>query len=50
MVEKSSPGDVIAVAALSQRPEIFAFLEERGGRRAGPDRVRELARAARAAT
>jgi cyanophycin synthetase len=50
MVERSSPGDVIAVAALSQRPEIFAFLEERGGQRAGPDRVRELARAARAAT
>jgi cyanophycin synthetase len=50
MLEKSSPGDVIAVAALSQRPEIFALLDERGSQRAGPDRVRELARAARATT
>ena len=50
MMEKSVPGDVVAVAALSQRPEIFALLEERGGTRAGPDRVRELARVARSAT
>jgi cyanophycin synthetase len=50
MLEKSSPGDVVSVAALSQRPEIFALLEERGGGRAHPERVRELARAARAAT
>jgi cyanophycin synthetase len=50
MLEKSSPGDVVSVAALSQRPEIFALLEERGGKRADPERVRELARAARAAT
>jgi cyanophycin synthetase len=50
MLEKSSPGDVVSVAALSQRPDIFALLEERGGRLAGPERVRELARAARAAT
>jgi cyanophycin synthetase len=50
MMEKSVPGDVVAVAALSQRPEIFALLEERGGQRASPDRVRELARAARSAT
>jgi cyanophycin synthetase len=48
MLERSSPGDVVSVAALSQRPEIFAFLDERGARRTGPDRVRELARAARA--
>ena len=50
MMEKSVPGDVVAVAALSQRPEIFALLEERGGQRASPDRVLELARAARSAT
>ncbi|MGH2681762.1 MAG: Mur ligase family protein [Actinomycetota bacterium] len=50
MLEMSSPGDVVSVAALSQRWEIFALLDERGGRRAGPDRVRELARAARAPT
>ena len=50
MLEKSSPGDVVSVAALSQRLEIFAVLEERGGWLADPDRVRELARAARAST
>jgi cyanophycin synthetase len=50
MLEKSAPGDVVSVAALSQRPEIFAFLEERGGTSSDPDRVRELARAARSAT
>jgi cyanophycin synthetase len=50
MLDKSVPGDVVSVAALSQRPEIFALLEERGGSRASPDRVRELARAARSAT
>jgi cyanophycin synthetase len=50
MLEKSTPGDVVAVAALSQRPEIFALIDERGGQRASPDRVRELARAARSAT
>lgn len=47
-LDQSSPGDVVSVAALSQRPEIFAFLDERGATRAGPDRVRELVRAARA--
>jgi cyanophycin synthetase len=50
MLAKSSPGDVIAVAALSQRAEIFALLGERGSQRAGPNRVRELARAAQATT
>jgi cyanophycin synthetase len=50
MLEKSAPGDVVSVAALSQRPEIFALLDERGGTRAGPERVRQLARAARSAT
>jgi cyanophycin synthetase len=50
MLEKSVPGDVVSVAALSQRPEIFALLDERGGARASPERVRELARAARSAT
>jgi cyanophycin synthetase len=50
MLEKSSPGDVVSVAALSQRPEIFSLLAERGSHRAGPDRVRALARSARSAT
>jgi cyanophycin synthetase len=47
-LDESKPGDVVSVAALSQRPEIFSFLDERGASRAGPERVRELARAARA--
>jgi cyanophycin synthetase len=46
MLESSSPGDVVAVAALGQRPEVFAFLEERGARPVRPDRVAELVRAA----
>ena len=50
MLARSAPGDVVSVAALSQRPEIFALLDERGGRRSDPARVRELARAARSAT
>jgi cyanophycin synthetase len=48
MVERSKPGDVIAVTALAQRPEIFAFLEEGGGRRVGAERCRELVRRASA--
>jgi cyanophycin synthetase len=47
MLEHSGPSDVIAVAALGQRPEVFAFLEERGAARAGPATVRRLVRRAR---
>jgi len=48
MAEGSSPGDVMAVTALGQRPEIFAWLEGHGAERMGPDEVRRLARSVRA--
>jgi cyanophycin synthetase len=48
MAEGSSPGDVVAVTALGQRPEIFAWLEGHGAERMGPDDVRRLARSVRA--
>jgi cyanophycin synthetase len=47
MLERSKPGDVVAVTALIQRPEIFALMKERGASRIGPSRVRELVRQAR---
>jgi cyanophycin synthetase len=47
MLERSGPSDVMAVAALGQRPEVFALLEERGAARAGPATVRRLVRRAR---
>jgi cyanophycin synthetase len=50
MLEASRPGDVIALAALSQRSEIFAFLSEKGARQAGAARVRQLVRRARGST
>ena len=50
MLERSVPGDVLGITALGQRPEIFELLRERGATRVGPDRCRELARRARAAT
>ena len=49
MLERSRPGDVLAVTALIQRTEIFALMRERGASRIGPDRVRELVRTARQA-
>jgi len=48
MVLSSRRGDVVAITALAQRQEIFAMMEERGGVRIGPDRVRQLVRRARA--
>jgi cyanophycin synthetase len=48
MARDSSPGDVVAVTALGQRPEIFAWLEEHGAERLGPEEVRRLARSVRA--
>jgi cyanophycin synthetase len=47
-LEGSSPGDVIGITALAQRPEIFALLDERGVR-VDPQRCRQLARRARGA-
>ena len=47
MLEGSGPGDVVAITALAQRPEIFGMLKDRGGRRVGPGRCRQLVRRAR---
>ena len=47
MLSSSRPRDVVAVTALAQRPEIFAYLRKRGAARVGPERVRELVRRAR---
>jgi cyanophycin synthetase len=47
MLEGSRPGDVLAITALAQRPDIFALMEKRGATRVGPERCRELARRAR---
>jgi len=48
MAKGATPGDVVAVTALGQRPEIFAWLEEHGAQRLGPGEVRRLARSVRA--
>jgi cyanophycin synthetase len=47
MLHESGASDVIAVTALSQRPEIFGYLAERGGTSAGPDRIKTLVKSAR---
>jgi cyanophycin synthetase len=47
MYARSKPLDVIGVTALGQRPEIFAWMHDRGAARVGPKRVRELVRKAR---
>jgi cyanophycin synthetase len=49
MLAASAPGDVVAVTALAQRPELFAMLADRKARRVGPARIRQLARRARRA-
>lgn len=50
MLRSSRAGDVVAVAALVQRQEIFAYLRKAGATRVGPRRVRQLVqRATRAA-
>jgi cyanophycin synthetase len=46
MLDRSKPGDVVAITALAQRPEIFRLMDDRGGRRVGPARCRQLARRA----
>lgn len=47
MLRESAPGDVVAITALSQRPEIFGYLRERGGVTCGPARIKTLVRLAR---
>jgi cyanophycin synthetase len=47
MLRRSKPDDVVAIAALSQRSEIFEFLADSKARRVSPGRVRQLARRAR---
>jgi cyanophycin synthetase len=47
MLRRSKPRDVVAVTALSQRAEVFAYLKSKGARRIGPSRVRQLVRRAR---
>ena len=44
MLEASRPGDLVAVAALDQRDQVFELMRERRATRVGPDRVRELVR------
>ena len=47
MLRESGADDIIALTALSQRPEIFSYLRDRGGVSAGPQRIRSLVRRAR---
>jgi cyanophycin synthetase len=47
MLAEAGPGDVVAITALSQRPEVFAYLSARSAKELGPERVRELVRQAR---
>ena len=49
MLRRAHPGDVVAVTALAQRPELFEYLKDKGARRIGPGRCRQLVRRARAA-
>jgi cyanophycin synthetase len=42
MLSASRPGDVVGVTALGQRPELFAWLENRGAERLTPGAVRRL--------
>jgi cyanophycin synthetase len=47
MLQQSKPSDVLAITALAQRPEVFAYLRERGGTPAGPEAIKRLVRRAR---
>ena len=49
MLEASRPADLVAVAALAQRSEIFTYLRERGASKVDPERVRQLVRRSRGA-
>jgi len=46
MLDRSRPGDLVALTALGQRPEIFAYLDRRGASRVDARRVRQLVKAA----
>ncbi len=47
MLSSAEPGDVVALTALGQRPEVFADLQRRGASRVRPRRLRQLVRRAR---
>jgi len=47
MVHESGANDVLAITALGQRPEIFAYLRDCGASTAGPERIRALVKRAR---
>jgi hypothetical protein len=47
MLREAAPGDVVAITALAQRPEVFRYLADEGARRIGPARCRQLVRRAR---
>ncbi|HEY0493922.1 MAG TPA: Mur ligase family protein [Candidatus Dormibacteraeota bacterium] len=47
MVAEGSDRDVLAITALAQRPEIFAYMKEHGAISLGPDRVKALVRRSR---
>lgn len=47
MLGSSRAGDVVGVTALGQRPELFAWLDERGAERLTPGAVRRLVAAVR---
>ena len=49
MLRESKASDVVAITALSQRPEVFGYLADRGGVSAGPDRIKALVKRARSA-
>ena len=49
MLGHARPGDVVAITALSQRPELFDLLRRRGATGIDPARCRELVRRARGA-
>jgi cyanophycin synthetase len=48
MLDRSRAGDVVALTALGQRPEIFALMEGKGATRVGSERIRQLVKSARA--
>jgi len=50
MLKESSPGDVLAVTALAQRPELFALMQELGADPLSPADVKRLVRRASAVT
>jgi cyanophycin synthetase len=47
MLERARPGDVVAVTALTQREEIFSWLQAAGAVDVVPRRIRQLVRRAR---